>query len=131
MSPASEHLLNEYSKLLTQVPNVALNCQPSGNIGSAITADPTHDAQDGGLNLSNTVTDALGSSLSSACVPYVYAKAWGTGTTPNDQITAMRVSIRSEALAYNSVRAKRPPKQNSNRTLPASVLALSCNRSNS
>ena len=92
-------------KLLTQVPSTALNCQPTGNIVSAIVqSDPTHDAQDGGLNLSNSSPDANGGNFS-VCVPYIYVKAWGTGMNPNDQVTSMRVSIRSEALAYNSMKA--------------------------
>lgn len=92
-------------KLLTQVPNPAVNCQPTGNVDSFIVqGDATHDAQDGGLNLSNTV-DQLGVGLTSGCVPYIYAKAWGIGVTPNDKVVQMRVSIRSGALTYNSIKA--------------------------
>ena len=94
-------------KLLTQVPNAALNCKPTGNLSSYIVqSDLTHDAQDGGINLSNTVDgQGTGSALTPGCVPYLYAEAWGTGVTPNDKVTAMSVSIRSGALTYNSMKS--------------------------
>jgi hypothetical protein len=93
-------------KLLTQVPNAALNCQPSGNVISVIEqSDPTHDAQDGGLNLSTSVPDNVNLGRSSGCIPYLYVEAWDTGVRPNEQITQFRVSIRSGALTYNSLTA--------------------------
>jgi hypothetical protein len=93
-------------KLLTQVPGLALSCQPTENISSVIVGgDPTHDAQDGGLTLANTVTDTNGSNAASNCLPYVYVRALGVGLNPSDQVVQMRVSIRSGALAYSSIKA--------------------------
>jgi hypothetical protein len=92
-------------KLLTQVPNVAPDCQPKGNDASAIVPnDLTHDS--GTLNLSDTVPDNANLGLSSAeCVGYFYAEAWNIGTTPNEKVGGMLVSIRSGALTYNSMKS--------------------------
>ena len=94
-------------KLLTQVPNAAVNCKPTGNVDSyVVQGDSTHDAQDGGIDLSNTVDgQGVGSPITSGCVPYLYAEAWGTGVTPNDKVYTLRVSIRSGALTYNSMKS--------------------------
>lgn len=90
-------------KLLTQVPNVS--CQPNNSLSSVIVpSDLTHDAQDGGISLSDTV-DNSGIGLTPDCVPYLYAQAWGTGLTPNDKITALTISIWSGALRYDSLKS--------------------------
>src|SRR5262249_17351274 len=88
-------------KLLSQVPAAATGCQPSGNLAAVITqSDLTHDAADGGVSLANTV-DNDNTGLIPACVNYVYAKAWRLGTSPNDKVYQMLVSIRSGPLTYN------------------------------
>ena len=85
-------------KLLAQVPNAAINCQPTGNVDSLIVpSDLTHDAQDGGINLSNT-GDNLNSGLTSATCPPV-SLMLGLGAPGSVRTTrSLQCECRSKAV---------------------------------
>lgn len=102
-----EWIYDSNGKLLNRVPNVAALCQPTGNLSANIAStDLTHDASDGGVSLSNMVPDVPNLGISAEnCVGYLYVRATGTGTTPNDKVTTLLVAIRSGALLYNSRRS--------------------------
>lgn len=97
-------LYDSNGKLLTQARNT--DCQPQKDLASVIVpSDLTHDAQDGGINLSNTVDNLNLGLTANNCVPYLFVRASGTGVAPNDKVFAMTVWIRSGALTYNSMKA--------------------------